>query len=41
MSSHQAPEQCSAKAAADAPPRHLPSEHATAEPDSETAVRYN
>ena len=37
MSSHGAPERCSAKGRGRRP-RHLPSDHAKAEPVSETAV---
>ena len=43
MSSHQAPERCLAKGRGRrTPPASpaLPRDHATAEPDSETAVRY-
>ena len=43
MTSHGAPERCSAKgrAADDPAPRHLPNDHATAKPGSEIVVRYN
>jgi hypothetical protein len=39
--SHGAPERCSAKGRGrQPPPQHLPSDHATAEPGPEAAVRY-